>query len=222
MTIAFDAFTNMGNGTGTISATHTPVGTPKAVLILITQYLSDTDSVSAVTYGGVSLTLADKIQHVDGALGGEPSYTWIYFLGSGIPTGAQTAQFTVSGSAKKIGYCITYTASRDTEVQDTDKIQGDAIYHPSGTLALGGKSCAVAMVAMSGANNTGQVTELTGWTNRNEYDPGDCILLCYTYNTVGTSDVTWGTTQYGHDFCGVAIAVTETVPADFVPVIIFS
>jgi hypothetical protein len=219
--MALDKFTNIGNGTGTVSATHTPTGTPRAVIVIVTQYMQSTNQINTVSYGGVTVPLAVARQHIDTAPGGEPAYAGLFFLGASIPTGAQTCQVTVTGSSRKDVFCITYTAAADTEVQSTDSLSGDTLTNPSRTLALSGNSCAVLMGGMSGANNSGQVTELAGWTNRSEIDPGDVMHICYTYNTVSTADVTWGTTQAGHDACLVAAAIKEIAADAFVPVINF-
>ena len=52
MAATYDAETVIGNGTSTISSTHTPSGTPKGAIVLITQDVGATDEVTGVTYGG--------------------------------------------------------------------------------------------------------------------------------------------------------------------------
>jgi hypothetical protein len=158
-------------------------------------------------------------KYTDGVPSGDLGASYVYFLGAGIPTGAQTVAVTVSGANVKIGYCISYTAALDTEIQTSGKLEG-TLTNPSGTLSLGGFRCAVAMAGMSGANNSGQITQFAGWTNRNETDPGASsgqILFCYSYDTIGTSDVTWGATQAATAAAFVGAAIKEI--DDFIPII---
>src|SRR5688572_13669586 len=117
MAIAFDAASNVAAGNGTLSWTHTPVGTPKGVLVLIAS-ASLTDQVAAATYGGTAMTeLADSplLQTV----GDEGGSVYGYFLGSSVPTGAQTVEVTVTGAASKRAVAVTVTAAGDTAVEDT-------------------------------------------------------------------------------------------------------
>jgi hypothetical protein len=111
MAVAHDAFSNSTAGTGNLSWTHTPTGTPRGVLVLVDQTLSATDQVSGVTYGGETMTRVTTTSAT-----GPDCRSYAYFLGENIPTGAQTVDVTVSGSATKQGGCVTQTASDDCEV----------------------------------------------------------------------------------------------------------
>ena len=54
MTIAFDAST-VFDLTVDASTTHTPIGTPKGVIILITEGSGTANDISGITYGGVAM-----------------------------------------------------------------------------------------------------------------------------------------------------------------------
>src|SRR3989344_6450108 len=67
--------------------THTPAGTPRGVLVFV--FTNDSvDNTSSVTYGGVTMTEVSGGLAVDTA--GEKSRIETFFLGSSVPTGAQT------------------------------------------------------------------------------------------------------------------------------------
>ena len=56
-------------------------------------------------------------------------------------------------------------------------------------------------------------TPLASWTSRVEIDWGPQVGLMYTYDTIGTSDVTAGWTQAADDATMVALAVSEVLAA---------
>jgi hypothetical protein len=110
------------SGTGpTHSWTHTPVGTARGIVVAI-QTDQGSDVISTVTYGGVSMS---RVAHVlDTAT--EPGGAYIYFLGSGIPTGAQTVAVTrtSTGAMSIRACCISLKADNDTYVV-TSSTQGE-------------------------------------------------------------------------------------------------
>lgn len=207
MTVAFDAVT-AGTGTGTISVTHTPVGTPKGVLLLLVQYVSATAQVSTVTYGGVSMTQVST-SPADGTGLTDAGMTYAYFLGSGIPTGAQTVEVTVSNSANKRFNVFTITGAADTEVVDSEAVVTDSVANPSTTLSLGGRDSWVAVGFGNEHNAVPSISPLSGWTDTGEVDFGLSVAGYYRYNTVSTSDVTAGYTATANDSWMMAVAISE-------------
>jgi hypothetical protein len=188
MAIAFDASSNATAGTGNLSWTHTPVGTPKGVMVFVVANATLLDHVSGVTYGGtamteVALSPASFDTSVDSTVHG-------FFLGSSVPTGAQTVAVTVSGSSAKQAVAFTVTADADTEVVDTTQATGSSA--PSGTLSLGGASCWCALGGQTNASAVANVSPLTDWTSTHEHDFGAEVGVFYRYNTIGTADVTFG------------------------------
>ena len=211
MAIAFDAFSNSAQGTGNLSWTHTPVGTPRGVIVGIIQVTggpAPSDQVSTVTYGGTSMTEVAGSPLAQS--GGEPSMIHMFFLGASIPTGAQTVAVTVTGANQKIACAVTVTAGQDTSVVDTDAtITSTSQANPSATLALGGITCFCGEVFQSGQNDPTGITPLTNWTARMENDFGTEQGACYTYDTISSTDVTMGWTQSADDACCIGIAVRE-------------
>ena len=206
MTIAHDATTAVGNGTGTISATHTPVGTPKGVFISIVQNVGTTNEIDAVTYGGVACALA-KFESI---ATGEPGASYIYHLGASIPTGAQTASVTVTGASAKVVQCQTVTAATDTRVcvsGSTTAIQAD----PAVALSLASyRTCYAVGALFSGQGATTGIAPATGYTDLAEHDFGAQMASFIRIDAQDAGGgVTVGWVQTSEEGCGVAAAIEE-------------
>lgn len=128
MAVAYDAFSNNGgtSGAGTFSWTHTPAGTPRGVVLLITNIVDDVNNVTGVTYGGVAMTQVSGGVAFDTA--GEAGMCAAWFLGSSIPTGAQTVQVTAGADTYHV-CAMSFTAAANTEATGVVLLQED------GTLA---------------------------------------------------------------------------------------
>lgn len=120
MAIAFDAASESHTGTtgsasqASFSWTHTPVGTPKGVLVF-TFVNANADDATAVTYGGVSLTAVSGGRAVDTA--GEPGDCKAWLLCSSVPTGAQTVTVTRNNNSNVMyAVAITVTSSQNVDV----------------------------------------------------------------------------------------------------------
>lgn len=109
--------------------THTPSGTPRGVLIGCVAFNTINQAVfREVTYGGVQATSYYEWYAQDTA--GEFGQVKLYFLGSNIPTGAQTVSVTNSASTDEKWCAVaTITASLDT------KLVGEVLLQEDGTLA---------------------------------------------------------------------------------------
>lgn len=135
MAVAWDALSESSAGTtgntssSSFSWTHTPAGTPKAIIVF-TFVNANADDATAVTYGGVSMTAVSGGRAVDTA--GEAGDCKAWFLGSSIPTGAQTIVVTRNNNANAMyGACHSATASGDTEVY----LPGIVLLQGDGTFA---------------------------------------------------------------------------------------
>jgi hypothetical protein len=217
MAIAFDAITsNTASGSGDdVSFTHTPVGTPRGVLVFVTftgSFSGLTDQVTSTpTYGGVSMAEVPLSMLVFS--GTEDKQVHAFYLGSSIPTGPQTVAFTVD-TILAFTECITYTAAADTEVVDTTAINTTASGDVTGTLSLGGRTCAAAMGFVNGSGLPADTTPLTDWTQQRETDHGSQTSGVHTYDIVGSTDVTFGTNEAASTHIIVlGVAVSEVVSA---------
>ncbi len=209
MAIAFDAVSSTVPGTGALSWLHTPIGTPKGVIVFVVQNVGTADEVTGVTYGGVTMTEVTGSPNLHTT--GEPGGVHAFFLGSSIPTGDQTISVSVNGTgSSKAGIAISVTAAANTEINDVDAtINSDAQADPSVTLQLNGISSFCCIGFHSGQNAPTAITPLTNWTTIAEVDFGSQTSGFYRYNTIGTADVTAGWTQTSEDAAAIAIAIDE-------------
>lgn len=210
MAVAFDAFSRPGTGTGVTddsSWTHTPVGTPTRVLVYVIGP-SASSFLNGVTYGGNSLA------HVTGSplikASTEVGQVHLLELTSSVPSGAQTVAVDVtSGAFPYSAGCITLTGTGLTNADIDVSISANSQADPSVTLSLGGNSGFCVIGFVSGQNAVTGITPLTDWTAQSEEDLGAITAGIYTYDIIGSSDVTAGWTQTADDAIAIAIAVTE-------------
>jgi hypothetical protein len=210
MAIAFDAFSNAAANANDHSWTHTPVGTPRGVLVLGVQDTTDLDDITGVTYGGVAMAEVALSPKLSNAGSAEASSVYGYFLGASIPTGAQTVAVTTGGGGiTKRFAAITVTAAQNTSVVDTSGVDSASLANPSVTLSLGGITCFCAIGFHSGQGAVTGITPLTNWTSRLEHDFGAAVAGWYTYNTIASADVTAGYTATAEDANLLAVAIRE-------------
>jgi hypothetical protein len=210
MAVYFDAqssldFTTTANG----SATHTPVGIPKGVLVLIGQNSTASDLISGVTYGGVAMTRLTNGFATDAAT--EIGACYAYFLGSNIPTGAQTVAATVSsGTDDKTWWCMTVTGSGNTEIAADGVLNGDQT-NPSITLStVAGYQGVAFAVQFSGVNAPSSITAGTGYTKfTNERDFGTQSAIAEYGQKLG-ENVIVNTTTATDDCAFIAGAIRQT------------
>ena len=207
--VAFDAWSrDTTPGVGDQSYTHTPVGTPRGVIVFV-GVTTSADEITGATYGGTAMTEMTGSPNL--LAGGEQGGAHAYFLGASVPTGAQTVAITTSASVgtNQI-YTITLTAGGNTEIVDVDAtVNSASAANPSVTLSLTSRTSFAALVAWSGQNAVADITELAGWTNRHEITTGTESIGNYTYDTVSTADVTAGWTQAAEDAVMIAVAVAQ-------------
>ena len=214
MAIAYDsAFNSTQSLTADpITVSCTPVGTPRGVLCYIHGVTSG-DQVSGVTYGGVAMTeTADSP-----LLKATPELisTCAFLLGSSVPTGVQDCVVTRTGSNSMYVGVVLYTASTDIEVVDTGTVSADVgagaglSSNPNISLVLSSRTCAVAVGFGGGGSAVTAITPRASWTARGEYDHGSQVAGTYTYDTIGSSDVTAGWDQADDDASGLGIALSE-------------
>lgn len=135
MAVAHDASSESHTGTtGSVSEasyswTHTPAGTPKGILLFTMVHGNATAIYGDVTYGGVTLTQVPGAAAADSG-GGEGGETRAWFLGSSVPTGAQTVVVNRTNNAVPMySVAVSVTAVGDTDTAGVTLIQED------GTLA---------------------------------------------------------------------------------------
>jgi hypothetical protein len=150
---------------------------------------------------------------------GETVNVSCFFLGSNIPTGAQTVTATTSGTADRQAGCVTLTAENNCEVIDSDgTINSDSQANPSVTLGLLGRSCFCAIGFASGQDAVTGITPFANWTARSEAaTTGNTTFGMYTYDIIGTANVSAGWPHTADDAVAIAIAVSEILSSNSPP-----
>lgn len=208
MAVDKDAFT-AGNATDTtVTVSHTPTGTPRGVIVFAVLDGNGAGQMTGCTYGGTSMTAVTGSPNLKTT--GEDCEVACWFLGSSVPTGTQDAVISVDFALPVYVGIYTLTANGDVEVIDTDvTINADELENPSSTLSLSGRTCFAAQGFFSGQGNIGNITELTDWTADQEDALTGQVAGFYSYDTIGSSDVTMGWTQTTDDAVAIGIAVSE-------------
>jgi len=139
---------------------HVPVGDPRGIVVTAAHATANTDFIVSVTYGGVPMTRVISAADTDG---GESGRSYIYFLGSSIPTGTrQVLVDLTSATANDIQFVsVSYTANSDTEVLDSDLVENDVV-DPSVTLQFGGRQGLAIMAYHSGISTIPRPTACSG------------------------------------------------------------
>lgn len=202
--------------------THTPVNTPRGVIVMCTvyEYGASGRMVQGVSYGGVPMT---RINHAEDVTT-EFCMSEIWFLGSGIPTGAQTVHVVPGGASLGttiVAVAATITATTDTEIVASGIVQ-DNVADPGVTLDSG-SSLAIRYAVLTSGNRATAPTVFAGQTA----GPGaqfainvDTDRWATTYQTSAASGVFrigWTLTTDDVAMCAVAIREIATPPAPIPP-----
>lgn len=128
-TLTHDATSKSSIGTGPLSWTHTPTFTPRGVVVQVFA-TTQSDIITGVTYGGEAMTRVNFANHT--------TYQWAtittYFLGSDVPTGAQTVAVSQSSGSTKAAVCHTLNGPGDLAV-DAEGVAEGSDDSPTVTLA---------------------------------------------------------------------------------------
>lgn len=217
MAVGFDASSERGNNYSNTSPqtwTHTPVGAPAGVLVFVMCDSTATDGVTAVSYGSASLTAVSGGFAQDTA--GEVGFCKAYFVGSSIPTGAQTVSVSTTGSPNIACFCITVTAAADTEVYTA----GIVLLQEDGTLSeqsVSDGSPGTNSMRFAGMHTgLANILSLTGAnsTALQDVDDGSTGSLIVRETTAGQGSRSVGFTSASTDDRAVVhLAVREVVSA---------
>jgi hypothetical protein len=182
----------------------------KGILVAAMHNVSDTDHVSAVSYGGSALTRI--VRHVDSAT--EPGAAEWWFLGESVPQGTQTVSAACTTTTDDFHFVsITLLAAGDLEIVDFDGISGNTT-NPSVTLNYGGRSCMAFGALFTGIDNgVAEFAENANCTAVHNANIGGGSQQTYVIRqtTAGTSDFAVGGTLSADDAAYAALAVAEVV-----------
>lgn len=206
---ALDAFSVGDSGTGNLSWTHTPVGTPRGVIVWC-GYISTAHQIDSITYGGDAMTEVELSPLVK--LNNESASVHAYFLGTSIPTGAQTVSVTVNDITFKRCSSWTVTAGDDTSVNTVDTLTSDSLDDPSSTLVTSdGVETFVTTALMTGFDAVGSVSPIAGYTVTLNSDQGTMVFNLARKSTNPTGgNVTYGwTSTSAEDVIMMGVAIRE-------------
>lgn len=212
--IAFDAATAATVVASSNTIAHTPVGTPRGVIVFVCLGLEGTDVITTVTYGGTAVPQISGSPNLKGSA--EVMSVHAFMLGANVPTGAQNCVITATGAEVITGTVITVTADGNTEVVDVDtSINSDSLENPSATLSLQGRDSFAVIGLTSGHDAATGTAPLTNWTSIIEGAVGGTAVVgCYRYDIIDSADVVTGWTQTAEDAVAIAIAISELRPGE--------
>lgn len=214
MSIAFDAKSQLttSNSSADGSWTHTPVGTPAGVIVMITQGENVGDQVVGVTYGGTAMT---RVNTASEAGGGDPTRSYLYFLGASVPSGAQTVAVDINNTYNYAATAVTVTAtSGSTEVDVSNQGNGTSS-NPTHTLNYtDGLDDWIALICMADGAGTVAGASINTGTSLYENDLGQQVgMFSYIEGTEGTSQ-SFATTANNASWAWCGVVVKEVVSGD--------
>lgn len=216
--VAFDAALNIGEftagGGSPKTALFTPSGTPRGFVCFIQNEGTNTDAMTSVAYG------AANVPRVGGGFGTavdaaiELGILYAYFLGSGIPTGAQTISIVHNTGifGTKHAWAMTVTGTGDIEIVDVNKIEGDTS-NPRIALNSGSRTALRVMGLYCGQDAIANITNITGVTRHtaNKYS-GSSSCYAYGYQTTpGSGSFSMGQDYSTDDTAMIAMALSEII-----------
>lgn len=181
--------------------------TTKGLLVLITQPLSATDGVSAVSVGSTSLSRVRS----DADTSGEPGRSWLYFAGTGIDTGSGKSVSITGGAGLFVVVAQIKGAGVDMEVIDHDGVgeDGDGA---SFVLSYAGRDAMSYGIFYSGKPDLTDIVPNANMTELASIDHGAIISRSHRQTTSGTSDFTMSwTSPFGSDDRAVSVCAIADV-----------
>jgi hypothetical protein len=216
MAVAFDAaFESHTGTTGSTSQAsfnwnHTPVGTPKGVLVF-TFVNANADNALSVTYGSASLTRVPNGRAL--ATSAEPGDCVAWFVGSSIPTGLQVVTVNRTNNANVMyAVSVTVTAATDTEACIPVLLQGGSTQAPAEQTVTDFTPGANS-VRFAGCNYGGSGVPVTGAnsTAMQSIDFGVRTIGTVRETTAGQGGRLVGFTDASDDVAAVHLAIRELV-----------
>lgn len=218
-TTSFRSFIPSG-GAGSNTTTHTPVGVPRGVVVQLAQ-IGAADDIAGVTYGGVEM---QRIRYDVESVGGETGQSWIYFLGSGIPSGPQSLVISWASPLLQevAAWCSTLLANGNTEIAAHTGLTGDPLANPSATLATAADFAGTVFAVMFHGDSTPSnivprpdYTPLAG-SNPSGEPLSSSASAVALYGRTWDANIEVGWTAPSDDVAMSAVAVRQVTAADVI------
>lgn len=211
-TIIFDAATeSVRTGTETTyDFTHTPVGTPRAIVVT-SAAPAGTFLITGMTYGGVPMARATR----DADTSSEIGTTEIWFLGTGIPAGPQTVSVSIPSATTAdyhfVAMSFLGTSSSDMEIVFGGSVAGDRV-DPYLVVSNFGRISQGVLVTWSGQDAPASITVQSGNTLVHDHDFGANSSKVARQNVPTSQDVSLGFTIALEDNSFSVLTFSEAIP----------
>lgn len=217
MAVAYDAATrwpttqNTADATtGTRTFTHTPVGTPAGIVVIIVS-TEIAASQTGVSYGGTAMTLDWEATNSNE---GGRCEVWVMDSRHGaIPTGAQTVQISGATTAAKFAVCFSVTSATGlTEVHASGGVDPETVgANPQTSLTY--TASAIMFAGMHWGGTSWPTAPLAGQTEVawRDFGADSGIISRRGVEGAGTHSIGWTATT--EDYIMVAVALTEKIAA---------
>jgi hypothetical protein len=215
VTIAYDAdsasATSSSGGINPITWTHTPVDIPAGVVILV-QIENSGAVVTGLTYGAGTPVEDSLSDFVGGELGTQRQY--VFFLGSGVPSGPQTVTVTLNAAAAVGVNCraltVTSSASADTTIHAHTATDLGIIANPSLTVTTISKDSVIVGMLNSGQDTAAAVTVDANTTLLGNIVDVGATQHCFGRRTNKSStNAAFGFTQTADEALMYGVAIAE-------------
>lgn len=224
MAVAYDAQSESHTGTtgntgspNPFTWTHTPVGTPRGVLVFVFTIASATQC-TGVTYGGTAMT---AVPYVGFDSDTEPGGVQAFYLDS--PTsGAQTVSVSRSGTATMYAVAFTVTAATGTEIGPNVYTQGGSSANTNASTTGTGTGTVGLISVDDGSPPTNSLRFMgqyyggasvlaagSGSTAGPSIDFGQYVAATYRETTAGTGSRNVGSASGTDDRGVIALSVRE-------------
>jgi hypothetical protein len=191
--------------TATTQSTNVTPTNPKGIVVAIAQNVGFGDEVSGVTYGGVAM---QRVRFEPALIANtEPGAIYLYFLGSGIPTGTQAVAITSTGTSAKRSIIYAYTAAANTEVVGQAGTQSIGATNPS--LSISPTAAGEIAYALHSGLNAPVSTVQAGSSHVGSFDFGNQSAMWARKTVAAAGATTVGYTASSAPYVHAAVAIAE-------------
>ena len=200
----YDAYSEK-NGTGDLSWTHTPVGDPTGVCLILWELNSAGSNIIAgdVLYGGVPM---ERRSFVSGMMGAVNLVKHLWWLNEDIPTGPQTITVDTDSATMRQASVVTVTGGSNAEIDAIVATSGNS-GNPSTTITTFKRSLIIQSL-LTDLDDGSTITQQTGYTQLSEHDLGtETVANARTFNVLPPAlyGVGWFAANSGWSLWGIAI-----------------